>query len=74
MLGGFSTEIAMTAPAILPAPAALTAEDFRARRQHLIAQLPQGAAALVVSSGLAQRNRDSEYNFRQNSDFHYLTG
>ncbi|MEO1870702.1 Xaa-Pro aminopeptidase [Cobetia amphilecti] len=64
----------MTAPAILPAPAALTAEDFRARRQRLIAQLPQGAAALVVSSGLAQRNRDSEYSFRQNSDFHYLTG
>lgn len=64
----------MTVPAILPAPAALTAEDFRARRQRLIAQLPQGAAALVVSSGLAQRNRDSEYSFRQNSDFHYLTG
>ncbi len=75
MPGGFSTEIAMTtAPAILTAPAALTAENFHARRQRLMAQLPQDAAALVLSSGLAQRNRDSEYAFRQNSDFHYLTG
>ncbi|MDH2374284.1 Xaa-Pro aminopeptidase [Cobetia sp. 3AK] len=61
-------------PEILPAPAALTADDFSARRQRLMTQLPRDAAVLVLSSGLAQRNRDSEFTFRQNSDFHYLTG
>ena len=64
----------MIVPEILPAPAALTADDFSARRQRLMTQLPRDAAVLVLSSGLAQRNRDSEFTFRQNSDFHYLTG
>ncbi|MGS0468845.1 Xaa-Pro aminopeptidase [Cobetia marina] len=64
----------MIVPEILPAPAALTADDFSARRQRLMMQLPRDAAVLVLSSGLAQRNRDSEFTFRQNSDFHYLTG
>lgn len=33
-----------------------------------------GAAALIQGAGLATRSNDTEYPFRQDSDFHYLTG
>ncbi len=33
-----------------------------------------GAAAIVIGHDVVRRSHDSEYPFRQNSDFHYLTG
>ena len=49
-------------------------EEFAARRRRLLDRLGKGALAVVPSGGLKVRNRDAEYPFRQDSDFHYLTG
>ena len=49
-------------------------EEFAARRRRLLERLGQDAIAVVPSGGLKVRNRDAEYPFRQDSDFHYLTG
>ncbi|WP_110669558.1 Xaa-Pro aminopeptidase [Salinicola halophilus] len=55
-----------------PAPIAL--DEYAARRERLMAELPENAAVIVPGAGLKTRNRDSEYAFRQDSDFHYLCG
>ncbi len=44
------------------------------RRKSLFAKLSNNSVALIASGGEAIRNRDVEYSFRANSDFHYLTG
>ncbi len=48
--------------------------EFAARRRRLLDRLGRDAIAVVPSSNLKVRNRDAEYPFRQDSDFHYLTG
>ncbi|GAB3341042.1 Xaa-Pro aminopeptidase [Chromohalobacter beijerinckii] len=58
----------------LPRPAAITSAEYRARRQALMAALPAHSAVLIPAASLVTRNRDSEYAFRQDSDFHYLSG
>ncbi|MFG6158576.1 Xaa-Pro aminopeptidase [Halomonas sp. 1390] len=61
-------------PATLPRPAPISADEYRARRHTLMAQLPAGSAVLLPGAALVTRSRDSEFAFRQDSDFHYLTG
>ncbi|QJQ95567.1 MULTISPECIES: Xaa-Pro aminopeptidase [Halomonadaceae] len=63
----------MTANAA-PRPAPITLDEYRARRQALMAALSPNSAVLLPSASLATRSRDSDYPFRQDSDFHYLTG
>lgn len=58
----------------LPRPAAISSAEYRARRQALMAALPAHSAVLISAASLVTRNRDSEYAFRQDSDFHYLSG
>lgn len=59
---------------ILPRPAAIGLDEYRGRRQALMAALPPRSAVLLPAANLATRSNDSEYAFRQDSDFHYLTG
>ncbi|EWH02822.1 proline aminopeptidase P II [Halomonas sp. BC04] len=61
-------------PDPLPRPAAIANDEYRARRASLMAQLPADSAVLLMGASLVTRSRDSDYPFRQNSDFHYLTG
>lgn len=61
-------------PALLSRPPAISVEEYRQRRDDLMAQLPANAAVLLPGAGLMTRSRDSEFAFRQNSDFYYLTG
>ncbi|WP_249976412.1 Xaa-Pro aminopeptidase [Vreelandella olivaria] len=61
-------------PELLPRPAAIAPEEYRQRREALMAQLPKGAALIVPGASLVTRSHDSEYAFRQQSDFYYLTG
>lgn len=61
-------------PELLPQPAAISAAEYRQRRHTLLAQLPDNAAVVLPGAGLVTRSRDSEFAFRQNSDFYYLTG
>ncbi|OZT74406.1 Xaa-Pro aminopeptidase [Vreelandella boliviensis] len=61
-------------PEMLPPPPAISVAEYRHRRDALMAQLPENAAVVLPGAGLMTRSRDSEFAFRQNSDFYYLTG
>ena len=52
----------------------LKSRDFKRRRKHLLRQLDEQSVVIVKSAPTRVRNRDVEYPFRQDSDFHYLTG
>ncbi len=47
---------------------------FAARRKHFLEAMEPGSIAILLGAGLATRSRDTHYRFRQDSDFHYLTG
>lgn len=49
-------------------------QEFMSRRRALLAQMQPASAAIIFSAPPAQRNADSEYPYRQHSDFLYLTG
>ena len=48
--------------------------EFSKRRKELIAQMEANSIALLASAPPRLRNNDAEYQYRQNSDFYYLTG
>ncbi|MBZ5487390.1 Xaa-Pro aminopeptidase [Halomonas aquamarina] len=58
----------------LPRPPGIRVDEYRARRDALMATLPDDAAVILPGASLVTRSHDSEYAFRQNSDFYYLTG
>lgn len=47
---------------------------FIERRQALLAKMPPNSLAVIPAAPSRVRSRDTDYVFRQNSDFHYLTG
>src|SRR5690606_4562069 len=47
---------------------------FAARRRRFLEAMEPGSIAILLGAGLATRSRDTHYRFRQDSDFHYLTG
>jgi Xaa-Pro aminopeptidase len=61
-------------PELLPRPAAIERDEYRQRCQALMAALPLQSAVLLPAASLTTRSNDSDYPFRQRSDFHYLTG
>lgn len=52
----------------------MTQLEFIRRRQALLAQMVPGSAALIFAAPEATRSADSEYPYRQHSDFWYFTG
>ncbi|QJE00352.1 M24 family metallopeptidase [Massilia forsythiae] len=48
--------------------------DYAGRRARLAAQLPPGAVAVLMTAPEALRNGDSDYPYRHDSYFYYLTG
>ena len=50
------------------------ADVFRKRRERFIRELGEGAVAILPSAPTAVRSNDVEFVYRQDSDFHYLTG
>ena len=52
----------------------ITLENYQQRRQSLLAKMVPGSAALIFAAPEVTRSRDTEYLFRQNSDFWYFTG
>lgn len=48
--------------------------EFSRRRRELMRMMGTGAIAIVPAAREKIRNRDSHFPFRQDSDFHYLTG
>lgn len=52
----------------------MTQQEFLRRRQALLAQMQPGSAALIFAAPEVTRSADSEYPYRQSSDFWYFTG
>jgi len=50
------------------------AEEFARRRRQLMRVMGRDAIAVLPAAPERTRNSDVLYNFRQDSDFHYLTG
>lgn len=56
---------------------AVPVEEYQRRREQVLKRLAaadESAIAVIPSAHLATRSNDTEYPFRQNSDFFYLTG
>lgn len=47
---------------------------YAARRRRFLDAMEPGSVALLLGAGLATRSNDTHFPFRQDSDFHYLTG
>ncbi|NIP13759.1 MAG: Xaa-Pro aminopeptidase [Pseudomonadales bacterium] len=52
----------------------IAAADYRRRRRRLMSLMDEGSIAVLPAAGQRFRNRNTEYPFRQDSDFYYLTG
>ncbi|MFL0797564.1 MAG: Xaa-Pro aminopeptidase [Cellvibrionaceae bacterium] len=52
----------------------ITKTEFARRRKQLMAQLEPNSIAIVPTGDLRSRSRDTEYHFRHDSDFYYLSG
>lgn len=52
----------------------ISKKEFARRRKQLMAQMEANSIAIIPSARETLRNRDVHYAFRQDSDFHYLTG
>ena len=48
--------------------------EFARRRTQLMRLMGNDAIAILPAAPVRQRNNDVEYNYRQDSDFYYLTG
>ena len=47
---------------------------MKLRRKELMAQMETNSIALLASAPPRTRNSDAEYQYRQSSDFYYLSG
>lgn len=52
----------------------MTQQEFIRRRQELLTKMVPASAALIFASPKVIRSADTEYFYRQNSDFWYFTG
>jgi Xaa-Pro aminopeptidase len=48
--------------------------EFERRRRTLARMMGRGGIAILPAGPVRTRNNDVEYPYRQDSDFHYLTG
>lgn len=51
-----------------------SARVYEARRTRILAAMGEGSVALFLGARPATRSADTHYPFRQDSDFHYVTG
>lgn len=52
----------------------ITKQEYARRRKALMAQMEPNSIAILPAAPVYIRNRDVEHNYRQDSDFQYLTG
>lgn len=48
--------------------------EYKTRRKQLMQEMGADTIAIIFSAPTSYRSRDTEYAYRQNSDFYYLTG
>ena len=49
-------------------------QEYKRRRRHLMQIMGNDAVAIIPAALVRMRNRDAEFQYRQDSDFHYITG
>ena len=49
-------------------------QEFTRRRKQLMAMMEDNSIAILPAAPERTRSRDTEYSFRQDSDFYYLSG
>ncbi len=49
-------------------------KEFEKRRRQLLRMVGHGGIVILPSAPVRTRSRDVEYNYRQDSDFYYMTG
>ena len=49
-------------------------QEYKRRREHFAAKLKKNSVAVLFSASYKIRSNDTEYPYRQNSNFYYLTG
>ena len=49
-------------------------QEYKRRRKHLMQIMGENAVAILPAALVRMRNRDAEFQYRQDSDFHYITG
>ena len=52
----------------------ISKSEYSQRRKRLMAEMAPDSVAIIPAAREVTRSRDTEYPFRQNSDFFYLTG
>ena len=52
----------------------MNSKEFARRRKQLMRMVGQGGIVILPAAPVRTRSRDTEYIFRQDSDFYYLTG
>lgn len=60
-------------PSVVSRVSVIPRADFARRRRQLMAMMEPNSISIVTAASLATRSRDTEYPFRQDSDFSYLT-
>ncbi|MEM6301627.1 MAG: Xaa-Pro aminopeptidase [Pseudomonadota bacterium] len=60
-------------PALEQRVASVPKSEYLKRRRRLMAMFEANSIAIVPAATLAIRSRDTQYRFRQDSDFYYLT-
>ncbi len=51
----------------------MNSKEFARRRRAIMRMMGKGSIAILPAAPVRTRNRDVEYPYRQDSDFHYLT-
>ncbi|MDQ2870803.1 MAG: aminopeptidase P N-terminal domain-containing protein [Acidobacteriota bacterium] len=69
-----SLSLARAAAALDLPPVNAPREMFRAHREKFLAKLPPGSLAILHAAPQRMMSNDTEYLYRQDSDFYYLTG
>ena len=49
-------------------------KEFAKRRQQLMDIMGPNSIAILPNAEVANRNRDVDYHYRSDSNFHYLSG
>jgi Xaa-Pro aminopeptidase len=52
----------------------MTSREFQRRRKQLMEMMGEKSVAILPAAPVRMRNRDVEYDYRQDSDFYYLSG
>jgi len=52
----------------------ISENEYKKRRKRLAKKLSSNSVAVLFSSGYKTRSNDTQYPFRQNSNFYYMTG